>query len=153
MAGKSIEDPAAVNDRFPHSLTPTSAQQMLRDNPLAMLIDIRSTMEFLYVGHPIGAVHVPWIDEPDWQTNPDFVGEILRLVDSFGLGHDASRSIALILICRSGTRSREAAEVLLAAGLPRVFHVADGFEGGLDAQNHRGTLGGWRYQGLPWEQI
>lgn len=118
-----------------------------------MLVDIRSTMEFLYVGHPVGAVHIPWIDEPDWQTNPDFASEILGLVESRSRSTEESRLVPLILICRSGARSQEAAEVLLDAGLHRVFHVADGFEGELDAQSHRGTLGGWRFHGLPWEQI
>ena len=124
---------------------------MLSENPQAMLIDIRSTMEFFYVGHPVGAVHVPWIDEPDWQTNPNFASAIIELLDSHR--PEVSKSIPLILICRSGARSRDAVQVLLDAGLHCVFYVADGFEGELDAQQHRGTLGGWRFHGLPWEQI
>lgn len=124
---------------------------MLSETPQAMLIDIRSTMEFLYVGHPTGAVHVPWIDGPDWQTNPNFASEIIELVDSHR--PEGAKSIPLILICRSGQRSQQAAKLLLDAGLQRVFHVTDGFEGELDAQQHRGTLGGWRFHGLPWEQI
>lgn len=50
--------------QHPKELTPQQAWQMLQDNPTALLVDIRSTMEYLFVGHPTGAVHVAWIDEP-----------------------------------------------------------------------------------------
>ena len=42
----------------PKPLTPKEAWQLLRDDPRAVLVDIRSTMEFLFVGHPSGALHV-----------------------------------------------------------------------------------------------
>ena len=53
-----------------HDLTPKQAYELLQKNPRAVLIDVRSSMEFLFVGHPKGAIHVPWIDEPDWKINP-----------------------------------------------------------------------------------
>ena len=56
------------------------------------------------------------------------------------------------MICRSGKRTIEAANALLDAGFRLLIHVHDGFEGELDSNNHRSTLGGWRYAGLPWEQ-
>ena len=28
----------------------------------------------------------------------------------------------------------------------------EGFEGPLDDDYHRGTVGGWRHRGLPWQQ-
>ncbi|WGZ96050.1 MAG: hypothetical protein QJT81_08770 [Candidatus Thiothrix putei] len=58
----------------------------------------------------------------------------------------------IVLICRSGKRSREAASALLVAGFQHVMHIDEGFEGERDANHHRGTLGGWRFHGLPWEQ-
>jgi rhodanese-related sulfurtransferase len=58
----------------------------------------------------------------------------------------------VVLICRSGHRSLYAGEALEAAGFPRVINVLEGFEGPLDDDYHRGTLGGWRYRGLPWQQ-
>ena len=30
--------------------------------------------------------------------------------------------------------------------------LLEGFEGELDENHHRSTLGGWRFRGLPWEQ-
>ena len=39
----------------PEALTPKQAWQLLGDDPRAVLVDIRSTMEYLFVGHPSGA--------------------------------------------------------------------------------------------------
>ena len=69
-----------MSDHGPKSLTPQQAWQLVQDDPQAVLVDIRSTMEYLFVGHPKGAVHVPWIDEPDWTINPDFTTEIRKLL-------------------------------------------------------------------------
>jgi len=138
------------NDPLPQPLAPRAAHRLLSENPRAVLVDIRSTMEYLFVGHPVGAVHIPWIDEPDWTVNPDFVTEIRKLL--LGGATPADVGAPVILICRSGKRSLEAGKALLAAGLINVFHIDEGFEGELDEQHRRGTTGGWRFHGLPWEQ-
>ena len=52
------------------------AWQMLEDDSRAMLIDIISSMEYLFIGHPLGAINVPWIDEPEWKINPNFVPKV-----------------------------------------------------------------------------
>lgn len=132
-------------------LTPQETWEMMQKKPGAVLIDIRSTMEYLFVGHAKGAVLVPWIDEPDWTVNPYFITEVRKLT----LGGSASQeedSAPLILICRSGKRTKEAGLMLIDAGFKHVYHVAEGFEGELDDDHHRGTVGGWRFRGLPWEQ-
>lgn len=134
-----------------HGLTARQAWELLQDNPRAVLIDVRSTMEFLFVGHPRGAIHIAWIDEPDWRVNPDFA-LLVRKVMLGGVSAHSEGSAPVILICRSGNRSREAGEMLLREGLSDVYNVTDGFEGPLDADHHRNSLGGWRHEGLPWEQ-
>ena len=40
----------------------------------------------------------------------------------------------------------------LFARMDRAQYVLNGFEGDLDDSRHRGTEGGWRFEGLPWEQ-
>jgi rhodanese-related sulfurtransferase len=57
-----------------------------------------------------------------------------------------------MLICRSGKRSVEAGNQLIADGMTNVYNVTQGFEGDLDDNHHRSTQGGWRYENLPWEQ-
>lgn len=134
-------------------LSATEAHQLLLDNPRAVLVDIRSTMEFLFVGHPVGAVHIPWLDEPDWVENPHFVTEVRKLLLGGAHCDRAEGECApVVLICRSGKRSKEAGRALLEAGLGSIHHIKEGFEGDLDADHHRSTLNGWRFHGLPWEQ-
>ena len=60
-------------------LTPKEAHAYLKGTPNALLVDCRSEMEYLFVGHPSGALHVAWNDGPDWEINPHFVGQVKRL--------------------------------------------------------------------------
>ena len=134
------------------TLTPLEAWDKLEKEPRAVLIDVRSSMEFLFVGHPMGSVHVAWIDAPDWVVNPHFVTEV-RQVMLGGVGLEEHGSDApVLLICRSGKRSLEAGRILINSGFKYVFNIAEGFEGELDEAHHRSTTGGWRFHGLPWEQ-
>lgn len=133
-------------------LTAKQAHEMLAANPRGLLVDIRSTMEFLFVGHPVGAVHIPWIDEPDWDINPHFAAEIRKLLLGGAVCEPGEDCAPVILICRSGKRSRQAGHFLLEAGLTNVYHIDEGFEGELNEKHQRSTLGGWRFHGLPWEQ-
>jgi rhodanese-related sulfurtransferase len=59
----------------------------------------------------------------------------------------------VVLICRSGKRTVEAGRALEAAGFGEVVNVLHGFEGDLDDQDHRGSVNGWRFEGLPWAQL
>ena len=127
-------------------LDPKQAEQFLRDNPDALFIDCRSEMEFLFVGHPVGALHVAWNDGPDWEVNPHFVGQVKKLA-----GQDHAKR-PIVLICRSGNRSQEAGQALEQQGFSRVYNVKSGFEGPLDARHRRNAISGWRFEGLPWEQ-
>lgn len=129
-----------------HHLTPKEAFEFLKNNSEALFVDCRSDIEFLFVGHPVGAFHVAWNDGPDWEVNPHFVGQVARLA-----GHDHAKR-PIVLICRSGNRSEEAGEALELAGFTRVYHVVHGFEGELDENHHRNSKSGWRHDGLPWEQ-
>ena len=133
-------------------LTPQQAWEMVQQNPRALLIDVRSNMEFLFVGHPKGAVHIPWIDEPEWEVNPHFVRQIRELLLGGIICDEGDGCAPVILICRSGKRSVEAGNALLEAGFRDVYNVLEGFEGELDEQHHRSSMGGWRHDGLPWEQ-
>ncbi len=125
------------------SFKPEEALQFLKNNPSAVLIDVRSEIEFLFVGHPVGAIHVPWNDGPDWEINPDFVAHTKKI---------ASETRPILLICRSGVRSRDAGLALEEAGFKDIYNILHGFEGDLDEAHRRSSLNGWRHAGLPWEQ-
>lgn len=123
---------------------PLQAWEFLQSNPDAVLIDVRTKIEFSFVGHPLGAIHVPWKEAPDWSLNSEFVDQVKSVA--------ADSSTPVLLLCRSGQRSMEAAKTLEEAGYRHLINVDEGFEGALDEDKHRGTLGGWRFHGLPWEQ-
>ena len=54
--------------------------------------------------------------------------------------------------CAKCTKLMETAEAAAKAGFTHVFNVLEGFEGEIDADQHRGGSDGWRYRGLPWVQ-
>lgn len=122
---------------------PKQAYEFLKHNPNAIFIDCRSEMEFLFVGHPAGAILVPWNDGPNWEINPDFVAHVKKA---------ASVDRPIVLICRSGNRTLDAGRALEEAGFTQVYNVLKGFEGDLDENHQRNKKNGWRYEGLPWEQ-
>ena len=127
------------------NLDPVAAHAFLQQTPEAVLVDCRTEIEHMYVGHPVGAEHVAWQEAPDWEIDPQFADKVRRLVKG-----DLARPV--LVICRSGHRSIYACEALEGAGFQRVINVVEGFEGALDDDFHRGTLGGWRFRGLPWQQ-
>jgi rhodanese-related sulfurtransferase len=134
------------------TVTPVEAWDMMKGNQRVVMIDVRSSMEYLFVGHARGSVHVPWIDAPSWTVNPNFVTEVRKvMLGGIGIGEHTDDA-PVLLICRSGKRSLEAGKLLMKNGFTGVYNVAEGFEGELDEQHQRSTLGGWRYHGLPWEQ-
>ncbi|WP_341327030.1 rhodanese-like domain-containing protein [Methylotuvimicrobium sp. KM2] len=126
------------------NLEPKQAWQLLQTDPSAVLIDVRTKMEHSHVGHPIGAVHIPWKEYPDWQVNASFVEQVAEAVPD--------KNAPVLLLCRSGQRSLDAAAALETAGYSRPINILEGFEGPLDDDKHRGNRGGWRFHDLPWEQ-
>jgi rhodanese-related sulfurtransferase len=127
------------------SLDPSAAYALLQENSDAVLVDCRTEIEHMYVGHPVGAEHVAWQEGQDWDIDPKFAEKVKRLVRN-----ELSRPV--LLICRSGQRSADAGVALEAAGFTDVTNIVEGFEGALDENYHRGNLGGWRFRGLPWQQ-
>jgi rhodanese-related sulfurtransferase len=81
-------------------------------------------------------------------VNPAFAGEAARAVTVAGAGNETP----LLMLCRSGARSRAAAVALTGAGFARAYNIAGGFEGDPDGMRHRGQVNGWKAEGLPWRQ-
>ncbi|MDA9801778.1 rhodanese-like domain-containing protein [Candidatus Pseudothioglobus singularis] len=134
---------------YKRNLLPKMAVDRLNENPDAVLIDVRTRAEHKYVGFPENSILIPWFDEPDLNSDPSAFCEAVN-------NHLSDRSdilgTELILICRSGFRSNEALKCLQSNGFTCVSHVASGFEGDLDENDHRGNLNGWRNDGMPWSQ-
>ena len=109
----------------------------------AVIVDVRTAEERKFVGHVPGTLHVAWATGTSFTRNPRFVRE---------LESKTGKSAAIVLLCRSGNRSAQAAEAAAKAGFTHVFNVTEGFEGDLDEAGRRGLRNGWRFHGLPWMQ-
>lgn len=126
------------------NLDPKQAWELLQADPNAVLIDVRTAIEHGFIGHPPGAIHVAWKEFPGMQLNNTFVQQVQQ--------HAPDKAAPILLLCRSGVRSVEAAKALEAEGYQHLVNILEGFEGPLDEHKHRNTLGGWRFYGLPWQQ-
>ena len=128
-------------------LLPHEAWAFVQATTDALFVDVRMEIEYLYVGHPPGVVHVAWSEYPQMQADPGaFADQVRREA-----GGRTDRPV--VLICRSGKRTVDAGLALEAAGFADVINVLNGFEGELDEHFQRGRLNGWRFEGLPWEQL
>jgi rhodanese-related sulfurtransferase len=130
---------------------PTEAWEILQSNPDSVLLDVRSHMEFAYVGHAPESVFVPLKEPPGWKDDPDFVDKVIQALREKHPDKEP-RELTVLALCRSGARSMTAAEELTKRGFTEAINVAEGFEGDKDENNHRSTINGWRFHGLPWEQ-
>jgi rhodanese-related sulfurtransferase len=147
----SGQDSAPVDE-----LPPPDAHAALGADPASMLVDVRTRAEWAFTGMPdlsaLGkdVLAVEWVSYPSMAPNPRFYDEVLAKAGGSLPGR-------LFFICRSGARSMAAARAVAAEsaarGQPvRCTNVAEGFEGDLDGDRHRGTLNGWKAHGLPWRQ-
>ena len=142
----------------PHvgEVSPDEAWRILEEEADARLIDVRTRAEWGFVGVPdlqdLGSqtLFVEWASYPDMSINPRFAAEVME-----ALGGDTPGT--LLFLCRSGARSLRAAYAvashLEAEGANAdCLNVAEGFEGDLDGDGHRGRMNGWKARGLAWRQ-
>jgi rhodanese-related sulfurtransferase len=139
-----------MTEAYAGDISSREAWEILNREPDAVLVDVRTEPEWAFVGLPdLSALEkrtvcLCWQAYPDMRINSGFAQELE------GLGVSPERTI--LLICRSGVRSRHAAVALTAEGYRRCYNVAGGFEGPHDAEQHRGATDGWKAAGLPWRQ-
>ena len=114
-------------------VAPEEAKRLVEEEGYAY-VDVRSVPEF-EAGHPQGAYNVPiaHLGRMGMAPNPDF----LRVMEQ-RFGHDTK----IVVGCRSGGRSLQAAAILLDSGFTSVVDQRAGFEGAPGEP-------GWRPRGLP----
>ena len=105
-------------------------------------VDVRSIPEF-DGGHPQGAANVPLLHMQGGRMapNPDF----LRVMQA-----NFPKDSQLVLGCKAGPRSVQAAALLEAAGYTSVVDMRGGFHGERDNFG-RVACAGWSESGLPVE--
>lgn len=138
-------------------LTPAAAYEMVKKNAHAFIVDVRSRPEYVLIGHPTMAYHVPIMT---WTGKYTSKGYGMAMNNNFYQDLKAKFNPAtdtLIFMCRSGGRSCTAAKAAVQGGWPadKVYNLLGGFEGDKDknkasAFHGQRIMGGWKNEGLPW---
>lgn len=137
----------AATNHLPYAgaLTPQEAYELLKLDPAAKLVDVRTNAERDWVGKVVipEAQHIAiqWNLYPGAVPNSDFIAQLSEAAD---------RNIPLLFLCRSGVRSRHAAKLATEHGFNKSFDILEGFEGDKDKNGHRKMVTGWCKAGLPW---
>ncbi|HVV15571.1 MAG TPA: rhodanese-like domain-containing protein [Polyangia bacterium] len=121
-------------------VTPPEAAALLADG--WTYLDVRSIPEF-DSGHPPGAANVPLLHSTGGRMapNPDFQ----KVVEAV-----YPRDTKLVVGCKMGGRSLQAAALLEASGYTNIVDMRGGFHGEQDGMG-RVSCAGWAASNLPVE--
>jgi|TARA_B110000305_G_C19465487_1_gene657557 rhodanese-related sulfurtransferase len=135
---------------------PNEAWSELSSRQTAFLVDVRTKEEWTFVGVPDLAslgkqtIFIEWQEYPNMSYNPSFVDMLMEEIGSKPVDK-------IFFLCRSGVRSMEAANALSnhlrnSGKNIRCVNVAEGFEGDMNLEKHRGCSSGWKARDLAWRQ-
>lgn len=128
-------------------VTAAETYDRLQSEPGAVLVDVRTPPELSYVGVPAIEGIGKKLAIITWHAD---LGQDELVAQLAAAG--ARPEEPVYFLCRSGARSLNAAVLATHGGFTRAFNVSGGFEGPLDEAGHRGTVSGWKAEGLPWRQ-
>ena len=144
-------------------LTAQEAYEMQKEGK-AIIVDVRTTVEFLYTGHGEGFINIPayyWTYEPksvevrvqsaDYELKNEEIKDHKATMKLYNAKELVNKNFvsevmqamkmqgveSVILVCRSGPRSSAAAEMLTKEGI-KAYNMEDGF------------MYGWTKENLPW---
>lgn len=145
-------------------LTASEAHEMQKKGE-AIIVDVRTTLEFIYTGHGEGFINIPafeWtyipksvedrVKSAEFELKTDKVKghkEIQQLYDAKEVFNknfvaDVMKAMkmrntdSVILVCRSGPRSSAAANLLAKEGI-KAYNLENGF------------MFGWKEAKMPWD--
>jgi rhodanese-related sulfurtransferase len=127
-----------------------------KDQENVKIIDVRTPEEYAFIGHAPMAWNIPlMLVTHEWspdrtklamKPNPDFIEQVKKAVKP---------TDTVMIMCRSGARSKVAVNLLAEEGFKNVYQIHDGFEGDSVKDPESVFFGqrmknGWRNSGLPW---
>lgn len=133
----------------------------MKDPDNVYLVDVRTQEEIEFLGMAEAAdVNIPYMfnDLSEWDPekhrylkvpNSNFSITLEEKLDEAGL----NKETMILLMCRSGTRSSKAANLLNQLGYTKAYSVVDGYEGDKVKEGvHKGQrlVNGWKNANLPW---
>src|SRR5215471_14115704 len=121
-------------------VTPAEADVLMKEG--WVYLDVRSIPEF-DGGHPVGAVNVPLLHMAGGRMAPNAA---FRSVVEGNFAKDTK----IVVGCKAGGRSLQAATLLEAAGFTNVVDMRGGYHGERDNMG-RVAVAGWAEAGLPVE--
>ena len=150
MAGKPSFD--MPEGDYAGDVTAQEAWDVLAADPEAVLVDVRTSVEWQLIGKPDLSslnrepVYLQWVTMEG--MNASFVEELKVALAK----NDVAANTPVFFMCQSGGRSKMSAMQCTAEGYKRCYNIAEGFEGDLDEHKHRNSINGWKVTNLPWTQ-
>ncbi|HEY2729400.1 MAG TPA: rhodanese-like domain-containing protein [Polyangia bacterium] len=125
---------------MPKRVVPKEAAALLAEG--WAYLDVRSIPEF-DDGHPVGSANIPLLHLHNGRMapNPDFQ----RVVEA-----SFAKDAKIVVGCKSGGRSLQAATLMESAGYTNVVDMRGGYHGERDGFGRVGVAG-WAAEGLPVE--
>jgi rhodanese-related sulfurtransferase len=153
-----------ADDVYEADLTPEEAHEMQKKGE-AIIVDVRTTLEYIYTGHGEGFINIPAYE---WTYIPKSIEERVKsseyeLKTDKTKGHADTQKLydakevfnksfvpdvmkamkirnvdSVILVCRSGPRSKAAANLLAKEGI-KAYNLDNGF------------MFGWKEAKLPYD--
>jgi len=147
-----IPDHQPPTGNYAGDVTAQQSWSVLSTDPKAVLVDVRTQIEWTLIGKPDLSqipgepVYLQWVTAQG--PNPNFINELQAALEARKLPKDAP----VFFLCQSGGRSKIAAIQCAGLGYTASYNIAEGFEGALDERKHRNSTSGWKVAGLPWTQ-
>ena len=154
---KSAALPAKKQTKLKLYVTAAEAYDKWKADPENVkILDVRSPEEYIFVGHPEMAWHIPlkiatyeMVDGKPTLTmkvTPDFVERVKKVFKP---------TDTILITCRSGGRSAAAVNLLADEGFKNVYNITDGFEGDAvkdpkSPDHGKRVKNGWKNSGKPW---
>lgn len=138
-------------------ITPIDALEFLKQNKNSILIDVRTSEEFNFVGFVDSSsfdnrmILIPWQTLPLMEENKQFAIQIEESLKKI-FPNNNIKDLHLLFLCRTSARSNNSAQYVKNLGYKNSYNITNGFEGELDKNQQRGKINGWKANQLPWKQ-
>lgn len=137
-------------------ISAADAFDLLQKDKNSVLVDVRTFEEFNFVGtvnaSDFGGRMLlnSWRLTMAMKENPAFASNLEEALKK--LFDSKAKEAKIFFLCRTGGRSDAAARFTVDLGYNNCFNITGGFEGEMDAGEHRGKMNGWKAEQLPWKQ-
>src|SRR4051812_27260338 len=124
---------------MPNRVTPKEAAALVKDG--YTYLDVRSIPEYQQ-GHPAGSKNIPLMHLEGGRMTPNT--EFMQVLERV-----FTKDTKLVVGCKSGGRSLQAATLLERAGFQNVVDMRGGYDGEMNPATGQMAVPGWSREGLP----